>query len=183
MSVSITKIQDDLLFIQFSLLLNRLKGRLEQVHTCTAAQLLVNDTWAASDDAALLHITPIRFGIRELPCVRQNDLAVGDGLGEITPPSVGGVNATMITCREAVLHSCGSDHNIRPNLVLTSKWAVGVPCQWLGESIMAIRVPGEGTRRLSTTRGSLDLGENWLKHSNKSPVCAHVAIGTSKSPM
>ena len=30
----------------------------------------------------------------------------------------------------------------------------------------AVRVPGEGTRRLSTTRGSLDLRENWLKHIN-----------------
>ena len=48
---------------------------------------------------------------------------------------------------------------------------------------MAIRVPGKGTRRLSTTRGNLDLRENWLKHNNKSPVCAHLAIGTSQSPM
>ena len=38
----------------------------------------------------------------------------------------------------------------------------------------ATRVPGRKhvgcTRRFSTTRGSLDLRENWLKHINKSPV-------------
>ena len=49
--------------------------------------------------------------------------------------------------------------------------------------LMATRVPGEGTRKLSTTRGNLDLRANWLKHNNKSPVCVHLAIGTSKSPV
>ena len=112
--------------MQFSLPFNRLKGRLEQVHSCTAVQLLVDDT-GVSSDAVVLDTSPIRFGIRELPCIRQDNLAVGNGLGERTPPSVGCVNAAVITCRETVFHSCGYDHDIRPNLVLTGKWATGVP--------------------------------------------------------
>ena len=106
-----------------------------------------------TSDAVPFLTTPIRFGIRELPCIRQDDLAVGNGLGETTPPSVGCVNTAVITCKETMLHPCGHDHDIRPNLVLTGQWAVGVPRvtmvrQWLGASIMAVRVPGEGTRRL-----------------------------------
>ena len=85
--------------MQFSLPLNRLKGRLEQVHSCTAVQLLLDDTEVSSD--AVPHDTsPIRFGIRELPCIRQDNLAVGNGLGERTPPSVGCGNAAVITCRK-----------------------------------------------------------------------------------
>ena len=69
-------------------LFNRLKGRLEQVHSCTAIRLLVDDT-EVSSDAVSVSTSSIRLGIRELPCVRQDDLAVGNCLGEKTPPSVG----------------------------------------------------------------------------------------------
>ena len=74
--------------MQFSLLFNRLKGRLEQVHSCTAVQLLVDNT-EVSSDAVPIGASSIRFRIRELPSIRQDDLAVGNGLGEIAPPSVG----------------------------------------------------------------------------------------------
>ena len=56
-----------------------------------------------ASDAVALRVAPIRLRIRELPCVRQDDLAVGNGLGEKAPPSFGVTNASVITCRETVL--------------------------------------------------------------------------------
>ena len=116
MPIRITKIKNDSLGVKFSLLLNRLPGRLDQVHARTAAQLLVNNARMASDVVAVV-ASAILIWIRELPGIRQDNLAVCSRLGDITPPSVRCVYTAVITCWETMLHSSGHD---RPMLVLTS---------------------------------------------------------------
>ena len=92
-------------------------------------------------DAALVSVTAILFWIRELTCIRQDNLAVCDSLGEITPPSVRRVHATVVVNRETVFHTFCDMHNVRPMLVLTGTWAVRVPhiltCHRLGGNMKA----------------------------------------------
>ena len=69
----------------------------------------------------------ILLWIRALPGIRQDNLAVCNGLGEIPPPSVRRDHAAVVVNRTTVLHTCCDDLDVRPMLVLTGKWAVGVP--------------------------------------------------------
>ena len=72
---------------------------LQKSRTTSSGSSLVSLSIASKVDcnraynAVPLLITPIRFRIRELPGIRQDSLAVGNGLGETTPPSVGCIDA------------------------------------------------------------------------------------------
>ena len=80
-----------------------------------------------ASDAVLVSATPILLWIRELASIRQDNLAVSKRLGEILPPSLRIRHTAVITCGKTMLHTCCGEHKIRPTLVLTCKWAVGVP--------------------------------------------------------
>ena len=103
-------------------------------------------------------------------------------------PSIGVANTSLITCRETMLHSCGHNHHVRPNMVLSGNWAIGVPSVAIDVPVAWREHHGDTCPRRGYTEAlyhscNLDLRVNWLKHNNKSPVCVHLAIGTSKSPM
>ena len=73
-------------------------------------------------------VSSILLWIRELPCVDQHDLTIGNWFGEKIPPNIRIIDASTVVMGEAVLNPCSYNHQVRPILVRIGQRATWVPC-------------------------------------------------------